>query len=209
MISVPLPKHTNIGTHTHTQLRWSYGKVLLWPGPTFCWLSLIWMVTQRFGMCVRVYVCVCVSLGPRPTATTFTILMWNHQTAPSLPLPCGFQHGRAQCGNCREREHMLMCPPTHTHTHTTQTVQGPLQGQPSNLQDRNVLFLVRKETCRQLGERKQRRGKNQGVQVYSHLGQTQFCIFPTQYHHLYTSAVGNTVSKCSNFTYLLIRLCVY
>lgn len=103
-------------THTRTQLKRSYGKMLLRLGQVLCWLSLIWMVTQRFGLCVCVCCVFCVLalahiqiLPPLPSSleTTTTLL-------PSLPLlPCGRQCGRSLVA---AHAHTPTCPPPPAHT---------------------------------------------------------------------------------------------
>lgn len=111
--------------HTRTQLKRSYGKMLLRLGQVLCWLSLIWMVTQRFGLCVCVCVlCVlCVSLGPYPNTTAFAILTWNHDhptpLSPSTPM---WPTVWAQFGSCTCTHTHL---PTPTRSHYTPTFQGP------------------------------------------------------------------------------------
>lgn len=102
--------------HTRTQLKRSYGKMLLRLGQVLCWLSLIWMVTQRFGLCVCVCCVFCVLalahiqiLPPLPSSleTTTTPL-------PSLPLlPCGRQCGRSLVA---AHAHTPTCPPPPAHT---------------------------------------------------------------------------------------------
>lgn len=100
--------------HAHTQLRWSYGKKLLWLGQVIRWLSLIWMVTQRFfGLCVCVFCVLALAhiqlLPPLPskpkTMNASNTHTHNHPMWPTA---------RAKCGSSRERAHIHTRPPKLT-----------------------------------------------------------------------------------------------